>query len=140
MVSEPDVPDRLTVQSLAADIIGGVSLAAKYLRNEQRHLIKLVDHRLRSSAMPVFALFPCALPISWPTSSSYVQYLVCLSLVSSGSSILIAPQSLTCPPGSQRDTYGRLRIPCLGMAMSYASLLMSFVSLHRKLFTVANRS
>ena len=89
MVFEPDVPDRLTVQSLATIIIGRVSLATKNLCNEQRHLIKPVDYRLLSSAMPVFSLCPSALQISWPTSSSCLQYLVCLSLVSSGSSILI---------------------------------------------------
>ena len=97
MLFEPDVPDRLTVQSLATIIISGVSLATKYFCNEQRHLIKLVDYRLRSSSMPVFSLFPSALQISRPTSSSCLQYLVCLSLVSSGSSILICSSKSDMP-------------------------------------------
>ena len=91
MTSESDLSDRLTVQSLATITIGGVSLAMKYLRNTQSRLIKLVDNLLHSSAMLVSSLFLSALQVSRPTSGSCLLYMVCLSLVSSGPSILVSP-------------------------------------------------
>ena len=74
--------DGLTVQSLATIILGGVSLAAKYLLNAQTCLTRLVDNSLRSSTMSISSLFSSAFQVPGPTTGSGIQYLVCLSLVS----------------------------------------------------------
>ena len=91
--------DGLTVQSLATIIFGGVNLANKYLLNVQTCLIKFVDISLRSSTMSLSSLFPSAFQLPRPTSGSRPQYLLSLSLVSYGPSILL--------PSSESDPHSR---------------------------------
>ena len=94
----------LTIQSLITVVFGGVCLATKYFLNPQKYLMIFIDIPLRSNTMSVSSLSPSALQIPRPTSGSRLQYLVCLSLVSYGPSIL-SPSSGSDAPSRVSGRY-----------------------------------
>ena len=87
---QPILCHALSIPSLITVVLGGVCLTTKSLLNPQKYLIIVIDISLRSNPMSLSSLSPSALQIPRPTTSSRLQYLVCLSLVGYGAKYSIS--------------------------------------------------